>query len=197
MKKLIVLHGLQGSGKSTYSAALFDKFDKKYTTTFINFKHSFDKMGDTLIKQIQAEIKFASDLSHIEFTERHTKQAYLAISTYGEQIVDKNLWSFIYLAKLRRSLAEVVFTDDCRVKQNIDTLMKFAEENPKTEVYLFKLSASEEIRKKRCGDTWRDNGGYTEMLQDKPENLPKNFKWIEVDSEQDSAKATEFILNSL
>ena len=44
---------------------------------------------------------------------------------------------------------------------------------------------------------WRDNGGYTEVLQPKPQSLNGNFRWVEIDTSQTQEKVQGEILKHL
>jgi hypothetical protein len=115
-----------------------------------------------------------------ELNESQKKQLLLSVSTYGELYVDDMIWTKEWVKSVNSHQNNWVITDDIRTEYNIRGLLTLAETRP---VIVFKLDVSEGIRRSRLGSKYRENGGYTERLLEKPEILKPNFKWVDLSEE--------------
>lgn len=168
-KPLICIHGLQGSGK-TYLTKKIEELilePKEIIPKYVNIKSTFMPIVD-MVQDYYAELGYPLD-------EAQRKQLMLAQSTYGEMYIDTKIWTKIWTTKTNKYPSDVILVDDIRTEYNLNGLL--ALDRP---VVLFKLDVSEEVRKSRLGDKWRNNGGYTEKLLTRPEELPSEFEWIEL-----------------
>lgn len=170
MKPVICIHGLQGSGKSYLINYIKNDILKNIDTKEINIKSTF-------IPLVNMICKFYESMGR-KLTEAQCKKLMLNESTYGEMVVDKNIWTDEWKKSISLFPHSIILVDDIRTTFNLDGLLSL-----NRPVILFKLDVSEDIRRYRLGDKWRDNGGYTEELLKKPEELPENFKWIELGSD--------------
>ena len=166
---IIALHGLQGSAKSTISDYLKQKHPEYF---FLAVKDSFVKYVDYIINDL---IQINNIDSSIEFH----KSLSLAISTTCEEYYHKDVWSNMTYDMIIAKSGHCV-VDGVRTKMNLNMLQRFADSGE--QVYFLKLVASEEVRKQRVS-VWRDNGGYTEVLLEKPDDLLPNFHWVEINTE--------------
>ncbi len=169
MKRPVVgIHGLQGSGKTYLLKKIMEELNFGFIrTSYINIKGTFSPIVETVHQEF---LKMGYNLD-----EAQMKKLILAISTYGEMNVDTRIWTKKWISDISYYPDNVVLLDDVRTTFNLDGLLSL--DRP---VVLFKLDVSEEIRRERLGNNWRDNGGYTEQLLEKPENLPENFTWIDL-----------------
>lgn len=168
-KPIIAIHGLQGSGKTYLVNTIITMLlpsTEKYK--YINIKSTFMALADLLTDQYKS--------MGYELNEAQRKQLLLGVSTFGEQHVDEMIWTKAWV-RAASLTGDIVVVDDIRTEFNIRGLREISEIRP---VILFKLDVPEEIRRRRLGPKWRDNGGYTEVLMKRPSDLPKNFQWIEL-----------------
>lgn len=182
MKPIICVHALQQAGK-TY---LIDKIEtilsvNSIESKRINIKSTFSPIVD-MVKEYYSTLGY-------DLNEAQTKKLMLSQSTYGEMFVDENIWTNIWLKKVN-SYPDVVLMDDCRTAYNLKGLLSL-----NRPVILFKLDVSEETRRKRAGDNWRDNGGYTEQLLNKPDTFPDSFKWYDLEENWDLRKIVNILEN--
>lgn len=171
MKKPVVcVHGPQGSGKTYLIKAISNDILTNYSSIpeYINIKSTFTPIANSVQKHF----------SHMgyELTEAQQKKLLLAISTFGEMEVDTKIWTNRWIAEASLFPNDVVLVDDIRTEFNLEGLLSL--DRP---VILFRLNVPENIRRERLGDKWRSNGGYTEMLLEKPDSLPNTFTWVDLD----------------
>lgn len=170
---VIGFHGQQGSGKSklaTFTASLLEQHS--YFVGLCGIKGTFSHYAEQI----------ASDLN-MDWGGRDLlafKELQKAISCSVEMHYKRTAWSDLFRDKiLRRSVNQTLLADDIRTVMNLDALVQIAEHRP---VVLFRLLASEEVRRKRCS-AFRENAGYTEELLDKPQSLPPTFSWRDINTE--------------
>jgi hypothetical protein len=181
---IVAFHGPQASGKTTHVNLLVQAMSM--SSVSLNIKHGFQRLAQHLVENAGDEVAAHPNAY---------KTALLAVSTWAESLVP-TVWSSLYASRVRsiatfaaqRGDDEIIVTDDIRPQQNLDALIILAGEG--FPVIFFRLLADEETRKGRC-EVWRDPSNYTEQLLPKPDALPPNFTWVDVDtknSTDDNAK---------
>lgn len=192
---VIAFHGLQGSSKTTLLNFLNERLIQYgYQTATQNVKSTFTNVAeDTLhLWEKMLEDIGRRDLIEKVKTTEFKKLWYLNTSTFGESL-DQNIWSDAFYNIIKYSITHTILVDDIRTAMNIEALTKLSAYR---NVHLFALHAPEDIRKERVS-TWRNNGGYTEQMQTKPENLPNNFKWYDIDTSKPLVESQKYIIDKL
>ena len=172
---LIGFHGQQGSGKSkltTFTASLLEQ--QGYSVGLYGIKSTFSCYAEKIASDLGMEWK-AGGKDLLAF-----KELLKAISCSIELHYKKSAWSDLFRDQvLQQPETQTLIADDMRTPMNFDALVQISEHRP---VVLFRLLASEEIRRKRCS-AFRENAGYTEELLEKPSSLPTNFNWWDINTE--------------
>lgn len=172
-KPVIAIHGLQGSGKTYLVNTITSMIIPNGTVAKpINIKGTFQPIAK-MVTDYYKSIGY-------ELNEGQMKQLLLSISTYGEKHVDEMIWTKTWVNSVSMNPDVYVLTDDIRTQFNIRGLRQLAEIR---KVVLFSLDVPEDIRRRRLGNKWRDNGGYTEVLMDRPSDLPENFHWVNLNED--------------
>lgn len=143
-RRIWVISGKQGSGKSTFAAELIKHFSPN--AVVIKFADPLYAIHDACLPVLKKfglrpeEMKKDGELLQILGTE------------YGRRFLGDDVWVNAARARaemwLNASDKNVVIIDDCRFENEFDTFMNDA--------YLIRLKCPREIRKARCG-YWRDN----------------------------------------
>lgn len=178
---IIAIHGTQGAGKSSICDLLKGR-NPNYTC--IAIKDSFIQYANHIIDDLQKKT------GTIATVEAH-KQLSLAISTWGETYYDEQVWSTMTYDKIKSLASGDCILDGVRTKMNLDMLIQLSNEGQK--VIFLRLLASEETRRKRVS-AWRENGGYTEVLLEKPKVRPVNFYWHDINTENQKCVVEKQIL---
>lgn len=177
---VVALHGLQGSAKSSVAEFLSHRLALYgFNVVIQNVKSSFVQPAEEILAELLKSMESNAYLRSKEVTIETRKQLYLALSTWGERFLDPMIWSSLFMEKLKYSKSHWSIADDIRTEMNIKALIQLSEHRP---VYLLRLLASESVRRERVS-IWRENGGYTEVLQPKPDKLPPNFIWVDINTE--------------
>lgn len=175
---IVAFHGQQGSGKSALSKFTFHLLREIVMgITIYNLKDTFSQYALTIAKDL--------GLDHQQKDLLAYKELQKAISCWGEEHYDKYIWSRKYMNVLSGTHSEkVVITDDIRTPMNLQALHAIADEG--RQVILFRLLASEEVRRSRCS-AYRENAGYTELLLERPGEgeypLGPNLRWVDINTE--------------
>lgn len=184
-KRIFVLSGRQGSGKSTYAETLRDFLGKENCAIF-KFAKVLYELHDACLPILKgygivtADVKKDGELLQVLGTE------------YGRNCKGENVWVDVtrrwvdsYLAKHSRNFAII---DDCRFENEFDAFHPVA--------HMIRLQASKEVRQARCS-AWRDNDSHASEigLDDYEEN--EVFDCV-INTELESPKKqVNLMLNSL
>jgi len=169
---IIAFHGLQGSGKSTMS-----EYVEKYLS-YRNIPYSRYNIKDTFDEHVQS---FANDLGiDKEKDLLRYKKLQKSISCLVEEY-KPTVWSDKYYKTVKVVHPNVaIITDDIRTPMNLEALIALSNTKP---VLVFRLLASEEIRRARCS-AYREGNHYTEQLLERPDEVPEQFYWKDINTEQ-------------
>src|SRR5271166_1477067 len=96
-RHLICFTGGQGSGKSTQLTVLQKLLNPGYHVTKFGIKNTFAPYADEIINALKGRYK-VSPLA--------MKKLYLAISTWGETEVNRDIWSNEYLDMLSSGITD-------------------------------------------------------------------------------------------
>lgn len=188
---IIAFHGLQGSGKTTWADFVFSALEEQgYPVERYNIKDTFSYLASGIYHHERNTnlLQFLKDDQKL----LAWKELQKAISTWAEKF-DKEIWSSRYSGYCMASQENIV-TDDLRLPQNCDALLRLSNKNKK--VIVFKLEASEEVRRKRC-EAWRETGCVLSELLPKPEDHPETFHWVDINTEEPKAETRTVILRYL
>ena len=192
---VIAFHGLQGSSKTTLLNFLNERLIQYgYQTATQNVKSTFANVAEDTLYMWEKMLEETGrrDLIEKVKTIEFKKHWYLNTSTFGESL-DQNIWSDAFYNIIKYSITHTILVDDIRTAMNIEALTKLSAHR---DVHLFALHAPEDVRKERVS-TWRDNGSYTEKMQTKPEGLPSNFKWYDIDTSKPLVESQKYIIDKL
>lgn len=165
---VIGIHGLQGSGKTYLTNIISTMILKPNESELLNIKSSFMPIVEDVVRGYK-EIGYELDAAQM-------KQLCLSVSTFGEIYVDDMIWTNEWVRKVSCKHKWII-NDGIRTNFNLMGLNSLSEIRP---VIIFKLDVPESVRRSRLGNKYRENGGYTEVLLEKPEKLPENFTWVEL-----------------
>jgi len=145
MKRVFVLSGKQGSGKTTYAKYLQAMLGTDNTKIF-KFAEPLYAIHDRCLPVLKElgirpkEMEKDGELLQVLGTE------------YGRKRLGENVWVYALLRKIHPwvTASEMNFAiiDDCRFENEFDAL--------KEDAYMIRLQAPEDVRKARCS-YWRED----------------------------------------
>lgn len=148
-KRIFILSGKQGSGKTTYAKYLqaFLGLDNTKVLKFAAPLYALHDRCLPLLKQYGVRP---------ESMEKDGELLQVLGSEYGRKRIGESVWVDIVVRQAHAWLSEsernFVIIDDARFENEVDTFREDA--------YLIRLTAPEEVRKKRCS-YWREDTSHS------------------------------------
>lgn len=143
-KRIFVFSGKQGSGKSTYAAALREFIGEQDCKIF--------KFADTLYRLHDACLPILKETGIIpQNITKEGKLLQVLGTEYGSNCIGRNVWVDVTRRAVDNYLLQhsshYAIIDDCRFENEFDAFHPIAN--------MIRLSAPREVRKARCS-SWRD-----------------------------------------
>jgi nucleoside-triphosphatase THEP1 len=147
MKRIVLISGKQGSGKTTLSKNLTELFTKQgLTVANIKFADVLYELHDTIWGVMN---KYGRTLA----AKKDGPLLQLLGTEWGRNTLSQNVW--VEIAQFRAAQAfkdpnTVVIVDDCRFPNELESF---------DSALKVRLEAPSDVRKLRC-EAWRDNGHH-------------------------------------